>query len=134
MRYFEFDNSLITGIKSIDEQHKYLFSIFDDLMNALSIGSAKNIIYDLLMKLKDYALYHFNDEENLMISINYPDIDFHMEEHNNFKKIVEQYINEYKDTNYSITADTTDFLYSWIRHHILISDKKIVEYLSNKKI
>lgn len=134
MRYFEFDISLITGIKSIDEQHKYLFSIFDDLMNALSIGSAKNIIYDLLIKLKDYAFYHFNDEENLMISINYPDIDFNMEEHNNFKKIVEQYINEYKDTNYSITADTTDFLYSWIRHHILISDKKIVEYLSNKKI
>jgi len=133
MKYFDLPRSLLTGYKKLDDQHRLLLSMFDDLMNALLEGRASEIIFELLLKLKKYAYYHFNSEEKLMKNINYPDIQTHSEEHNKFRKIVYKYIKEYKSNYYLITSETTDFLYSWISFHIMLSDKKMIDFLSKQK-
>ena len=64
--------ALSVGVEMIDEQHKTWFDKAEKLFEAGRNRQAKEYIGELLEFLDSYTKKHFADEEEYMLSINYP--------------------------------------------------------------
>ena len=72
--YAEFTDDLVTGNEMIDTQHRELISKINDLLKSCEERSNQSGAARMLNFLADYTEYHFNEEEALQQSINYPGI------------------------------------------------------------
>lgn len=116
------------GISSIDEQHKKLFDIFNNFINSKESMDAHQIevLFNALIR---YSNIHFTDEEKLMKRIKYPYIEEHQKEHDYFVNELQRIYNEIDSGNINSTFEIAVFLSKWLKNHILISDKKIANYI-----
>ena len=123
--------TLSIGKMEIDAEHKQLIRIANSLLRAMQEGKNKNDIAKILHELREYTVFHFNNEEEYMRSIGYPDLNKHIDEHNILKKRV-------KDFQHSVfIGDKVQFdalremLKDWLVGHILSCDLLIKEYLAS---
>ena len=72
------------GIDEIDEQHKKLISIINELYDAHSKGMGQVIIADTITKLFDYTNEHFSMEQEMQIQYKFPNSAAHKDEHKEF--------------------------------------------------
>lgn len=73
------NESLSVGVDQIDEQHKELFKRVDQLFEAGKNQKAKEYIGELLDFLDDYTKKHFQEEEQYMQRIQYPEYNMQKE-------------------------------------------------------
>ena len=123
---FEMKEEYKTGIRSIDEQHKRLFEIADRtymlLKDNYTIDKYDKIV-ELLNELKDYAIYHFKEEEEYMKSINYKRMFTQKIEHDNFiKKLNDIDIRKIDENQDEYILSILGFLNNWLVEHILEKD------------
>lgn len=84
----------------------------------------------LLSSLKDYTVYHFGFEENLMKKYDYDKIEEHKEQHDIFiGKLIDIESQDIDSSQKKIILDILDFIVNWISSHILGSDFKYKEVL-----
>src|SRR5581483_9573878 len=69
------------GISEIDEQHKRLIALINDLHAAMLRGEGKAALERTLDELVRYAATHFGFEENLLRLRGYSELTAHQEEH-----------------------------------------------------
>lgn len=127
---FEWREEYSLGIISIDNQHKKIFVIANEIYQLLNNDLSDSEKYDRVIKLigdlKAYTIYHFGWEESYMESIGYKDLNFHKLEHNCFIKKIDGF-NLGKDTNWNSEISTLiNFIDNWINEHILHSDRAYV--------
>ena len=84
MSYLQWDNEYSVNINLIDEQHKGLFDLLNDLYDAVVTGEGREETARILRELHDYAETHFSDEENLMGEHNFSGLDKHKSIHEGF--------------------------------------------------
>ena len=131
MPLINWDDSIALNISEIDNQHKQLVNIINEMFDAIDDGRGNEIISGVLKKLIDYTNYHFLTEEKYFDQFKYPDSELHKEQH---RYLVEQ-INEFQKTfnedkrmrdgsDTLLTVDLWKFLKNWLTNHIQISDKK----------
>lgn len=134
---FKWDNAYSVKIPLIDEQHKKLFlisekihSLFLDFKNDNS--KDKQVLLESLFELIQYTNYHFTQEEKLMHSYNYPDIDEHIKEHKSFIKYLNNmdYYNNVENFE-EVLENLIAFLSKWIFSHIMNTDFKYSDFLKN---
>ena len=117
------------GVNLIDEQHKYLFEVFDSAFQLLKEDTRVDK-YDaitlIIQDLCQYAKYHFVTEENYMLRINYMGYSSQKVEHDEFiqymNKIDFEHVGE--DTQKYI-EDLLAYLLKWLIDHVLLKDKLI---------
>ena len=80
----EWTSNLSVGIASIDDQHKKLFDMADQLFEAGKNGKTKEFISEMLDFLDQYTKQHFKSEETYMKSIGYPDYENQRTMHTDF--------------------------------------------------
>ncbi len=122
------------GNDTIDEQHKELVAIMNEVQQMIEEHdfSYFNIV-EIITRLEEYIKMHFEFEEHLMVKSDYPAIAEHASQHNylRFKifntSILE--INTPQDFYIEILSDLSD----WLINHILISDKRLAQYIANKQ-
>lgn len=125
----KWDDKYLIGIEEIDEQHKKLFDIannaYELLKNSFYTDKYDRIV-SILEELRDYAIFHFNTEEEYMASIGYKKLFSHKVQHNDFiekvKKIKFEEIDENQD---EYIIGLLEFVVNWIDVHILKNDKLI---------
>ena len=88
--YAEFTDDLVTGNEMIDTQHKELICKINDLLKSCEERSNQSGAARMLNFLADYTEYHFNEEEALQESINYPGIKEHKEKHEELRRTVQE--------------------------------------------
>ncbi|MDD2906832.1 MAG: hemerythrin family protein [Sulfurimonas sp.] len=71
------DNSYRLGIKKIDQQHKKLFELVNRLYDLEEGVNTKEELRVILYEFSDYVKVHFQDEEDYMTSIAFPDLKNH---------------------------------------------------------
>ena len=64
---------LAVGVDLIDEQHKKIFEMADQLFEAGRNRKAGEYIAKMFEFLEEYTKKHFRDEEEYMLSIQYPE-------------------------------------------------------------
>lgn len=131
MPYISWKNSFNIGISVIDDQHKKLVEIINELYEAQRLGTSQSIINDVLIKMEDYTKYHFDMEEEMQHANKYPEIMQHKIEHREFIDKLTLFKRDSKKNNLLLSLKTIDYLKDWTINHILGSDKDFGEYLRN---
>ncbi len=138
---FAFTDRFKTGIQLIDDEHRKLFEIIketNELICAELLHDKYDRIMELLAKLKDYTEFHFHDEETLMERIDYPGLEAQKHAHAAFvERLVDVDLGTLDDIDNDQQAyllDLINYLIGWLSNHILVSDKKIAEYVRSNNI
>lgn len=111
------------GIQSIDSQHKEIFNYLNSLLDAMKLGQADKVIYQIVLELEKYSIVHFQKEEFFFQRFNYSGANEHIQEHKFFIQKVADLKSEIKAGKMVHSIELLNFLNDWIENHILISDK-----------
>lgn len=117
------------GIENIDNQHKRLIDIINELYSAFMEKSTEEKLLDVLYHLLDYTKYHFSTEEQLLVSSSYEMMKEHIAEHEEFINKVNGFIEDYNNGKKSLTYKLMGFLNSWLVNHIQDEDKKYIGHV-----
>lgn len=123
------NSSIATGNKEIDNQHKQLVETLNLLYDAMRHEHGNDQIAPILMKLKDYTIYHFNSEQNLFSKSNYPETEDHIKTHKEFTDTLIKWEKEFKEGKFLLSIEILEFLTNWLLNHIQKTDKQMVKYL-----
>ena len=125
------DNTLATGIDSIDNQHKELFNRINKLFLSIKEGEAKDDMMKTLDFLEEYVLKHFTEEEMIQKKNNYPKYNMQHEQHEGFKnqlkKLRENF--ESKGTSSLLVLNVQREMSNWWTKHIITLDKDLGKFL-----
>ena len=133
MEAFVWDRRFITGIESVDVQHKRLVDIINRLGDALLSNApiSEGRLQILFLELSGYAREHFADEEQLMRDggLDPRHIDAHTRHHHQF---VEQLAAMWRArAAMKNPAETLfGFLSAWLAFHILGEDQSMARQLA----
>ena len=125
------NDSLLTGVKLIDDQHRDLVARMDHMMDACRQGKGYEEIGDTLKFAVSYVQRHFKDEEGLQAKYEYPGRDEHKTLHAGFVTDVIDLLQEYKKTGPSteLTAKINKTLITWLVTHIHTEDQKVGRHI-----
>ena len=117
------------GIDSVDQEHCFLIGIYNDLVGKINDKGTAALIDSVIKKLFDYADYHFASEERVMISTDFPGIDPHRRQHESFVRSLNDIVTEQTGDKAADLRRVVAFVGSWIRGHILVTDKQLGEFV-----
>ncbi len=127
-RLFEWQKQYSVGDAEIDCEHQRLFGHADDLHRAMLEGHGKQVIEKLLRALADYTATHFRHEEEWMRRVCYPELPQHREQHERFRKRIDDLSDRSHRSDNTMTIEVMQFLADWLKHHIAESDQKVAVY------
>jgi methyl-accepting chemotaxis protein len=119
----EWNDSLCTGIKLIDNQHKRLIDLINQLVMCMKDGGDRMVLASVVDELVNYTVTHFRDEEEMMKKYNYPDFAAHKKLHDEFVAKVADFTGKLKAGDRLPPADIYRFLNSWLIGHIEKQDR-----------
>lgn len=125
------DRTLDTGFDEIDEQHRRLFRALDDVLESQEKKLGKDAVLKLLAFLQDYIQRHFEMEETIMESVDYPGLAQHKAHHKEFFDEI-TYIGEtFRKNGHGalITIKLQTCSVRWLREHIYGEDKAMAAFL-----
>ncbi len=122
-------------IEVIDSQHRELFILTNQLHDEIESESRDSeMIIKVLKRLYAYTGFHFVSEEGLFREYGYPDVEEHLELHENFRKEIKQYLDEYREKPNMPLEHLQDFLVEWILKHIHGDDREYAGYFAANNI
>jgi len=134
MVLFDWSEKYRTGIPSIDEQHRKLIGLVNELNEAMRVGRGKELTDKVLKELGDYTVYHFSFEEAAFEKYGYPAKDEHRREHQALVRQLEDVVGKYERGEIGINVTLLEFLSNWIKTHIEKEDMLYVPHLAGKEL
>lgn len=125
-------STLSVGLNCIDEQHKVLVDLINELYQAMSNGSPKAAVANVLKKLVDYTKTHFKFEEDLFRKHGYEEMAEHIQIHGKLVAKLVDFQEQFKTGKSDISIDLLEFLKDWLITHIKKTDTRYVPFLKSK--
>ncbi|NJB67362.1 hemerythrin-like metal-binding protein [Desulfobaculum xiamenense] len=122
-------SDLSVGLKEIDDQHKKLVKLINELYRAMKHGHGRDVIKGILAELVDYTVYHFGTEEKYFDRFGYADTASHKRIHKKFTDTVADFAAKYTSGTADVSTEIMDFLRDWLTGHIKGTDKKYSSFL-----
>ena len=133
MAIVKWDGSFATGIHMIDEQHKSLFEIVNNLQEKMHTRASRASLLTTLDSMKQYARFHFETEERLMEKYEYPGTEYHKLEHKEFSLKTEELFWEVNEKDIpALFVESLTYLLNWIVKHVAGSDRKYAPFLKGR--
>lgn len=129
MPAIKWSDSLLVGIREIDKQHHDLTNLINELHDAYTQGKDKEILLDFMSRINDCIRDHFLVEQDIMEEYDYPYIDDHMDEHNDFMLRALDHLKDCADDRDELAKDVLDYLVDWWEKHISGTDKRMGMFL-----
>ena len=119
-------STFTVGVKLIDDQHKELLNLVNDMFNHVTGNEEEEREYfsRIIQQAVQYVKVHFSTEEKIMIHTKFPGYLEHKKAHESFILTVVENIKKFDSGKRLILADFTKFLKEWVLTHIAIMDKK----------
>ena len=124
MDLFQWEKKYEIGMPKVDEQHRTLVDMLNNLNAAKKTEQAPQVIEQTLKGLLNYTKTHFTDEEMAMRDAKYPEFARHRQEH---LDLTDQVVLLQGDA--PVTFELLSFLSDWLKFHICDSDRKFGEYV-----
>jgi len=136
----QWNDSLSVGFDKIDAEHKELFKMIQELVDAIHQHTCKYKIDDIIKFMEDYANNHFAMEEKYMKELEYLEYGLHKAEHEKFRITFSGLKRELKNIkisgsfagSYELSVATGQMLVDWLLDHIAKVDKKFADFLNEK--
>jgi hemerythrin len=130
--YIEWNNRFSIKISLIDDQHKKLVAMANELYSACnySTDSGKDQFERTIHDAVDYVKYHFSTEEKIMEKTSYPGMADHKKEHAEFIQKVLEDVKYFEEGKPFVPNQFVRFLKDWVLSHIAITDSKLGDFLT----
>jgi hemerythrin-like metal-binding protein len=128
LEIFPWHENFATGILQIDEQHQRLVHLLNKLASGLAFQADTRDLNNIFNELADYAVYHFQTEENVWHQYLAGDMweEAHRKSHESFVSDVLKLKDQENSKPFSeVLEDVLSFLTHWLIFHILDSDKRM---------
>ena len=129
----EWNETLSVGIQEIDEQHKVLVNLLNELHDAIRQHHGREASVEILQRLADYTRIHFTVEESLMRILGYPDYEAHKQHH---EELIGQMVDLQARLNQgeAVSFELLHFLRNWLTRHIMEADQRYVEHFLTRGV
>lgn len=135
METFEWDSNFITGLPDVDDQHRTLVNLFNELSRSLFHGSNTTTeeMEAIFHRLTDYATHHFTEEEALMAACGLDER--HLSVH---RRLHRQFVDQVQGMwalRHSLRQPSETimgFLTSWLGLHILGMDQSMARQMQHR--
>ena len=121
-------------VRSIDQQHKNLIDLLNQLFDAMRAQRGKEVVGQVLSELVTYTNTHFAFEEGLMKKHVYPSYENHHLQHQMLVKKVLDFQKDFQAGKTSATIDVLNFLKEWLSCHILVTDRQYAAFFQSKNV
>ncbi len=119
-------------VQVIDNQHRKILYLLNNINNAVQSNNDYSL-KENLASLKEFAKYHFEFEEKILLKYGY-DIGDHANKHETvLQQLNEIHNNVIKDEHYD-RNELLEFLSNWVEDHIIQEDQQYSSYLNSKNI
>ncbi len=126
----KWDNDFSVGNTIVDQQHLRLLTIINDFLENLNQHLDSEAVSNTLTEITEYAIMHFQEEEQLMKRSNYPELNKH-------KKVHQKYMEKNVQLCFAAMTSVEELhvvvkkhLFDWWYNHILHTDIKYKSYVS----
>jgi hemerythrin len=126
---FEWSNRYSVDVHDVDDQHKHFVDIVNALYEAMEHDKGPSVLVDTMEALAAYAEAHFKLEQKYMLECRYPDLDRHVEAHEEFCQMLRRLQECVRTEDPKLfTVRLAAFLREWIMEHVQREDKRLFEY------
>ena len=124
------NNTLSCGIKIVDDQHKGLVNLVNDLFNHVTGNDEEEHAYfnKIISEMVNYVKVHFATEEKIMLATKFEGYTEHKKAHDKFVLNTVDNIRDYQAGKKLTLSTFTKFLKDWILSHIAVMDKQYFRY------
>ena len=129
MHKIEWSDELSLGVEEIDGQHKELIRIANEVITAVTEELGPSVVDSIIHRLREYTVYHFNSEEQLMRDAFYPHVSAHTDEHGKLRDKVKEYQRLLYLQKKVTPKDVLDFMKAWLLEHILSTDRELAKFI-----
>jgi hemerythrin-like metal-binding protein len=129
MARIEWQDCYSVNNERIDQQHKRIVAMINQLGEAMENGSERPALIKILSDLAGYTKTHFKDEECLMEEHAYPDLVEHRQRHVDLNRRLADFYRNFYTGSRPHPDEIMAFLQSWLFDHILEQDKLYAPYL-----
>lgn len=128
----EWCEDYMLGIKEIDEQHKSIVDIINEVHIAIQQGTRNHkFITEILKRLDIFVRDHFSYEEKLFQAANYDEMEQQKKEHRIFSRQVKELHDEFAEEFFDLRS-VLKFMVGWFLEHTQGSDRRFVEFWKTK--
>jgi len=131
MPLLSWSDKFAIGLPLIDEQHRRLFDLTNNLYDCVQTDSSKGAVSDAIAALIDYTQYHFKAEEDYMFNVEYTRFEQHKLAHDNLTQQALDFKAKFQKEE-GDTGEFIKFLFDWLTKHIMDQDKKIGKFMEMK--
>ncbi len=115
------------GLPEMDEQHFYLYRVFDLLPQENRVGN-REMTESVLKEIERYLNFHFTSEEHLMRMYDFPGFAAHQSDHELAALRLVSYMDDFEAGKLNPKA-LRSFLFSWLYEHSIDSDTIYVKWV-----
>lgn len=124
---------LSVGVEEIDEDHRKLVGIFNELAHAVANGESAEYLAATFDELIKCTAWHFSHEERLMLKHRYPDIDPHRAAHRELIVAAQQLQAKLAQADQAVANAEIEYLDRWLTEHILTADQRLGSFLAQAR-
>jgi hemerythrin len=129
----EWTQFLSVNVAAMDQQHKKLLQLINDLQESMTQGKGDQVVGNILGQLVSYTKSHFADEEILMAKHSYPGLPAQKTSHAQFTaKVIES--QQKLGRGEKPGVDLLLFLGRWLVEHIKGADKQYGAYFNSRGV
>ncbi|BCS55029.1 bacteriohemerythrin [Geobacter sp. SVR] len=126
--FFAWNSSYSVGFDPMDQEHRKLVEIINQLYGAMRQGKGNERIGSTLDALVEYTRTHFAHEERLMKETGYAAYEEHKREHDNLSAQVRAIQEKYRSDSV-LSLEVMSFVKEWLVNHIQGSDRRYGPHL-----
>lgn len=134
MALIDWNDSFSVNVKQLDDQHKQVIGMINDLHAAMQSGKGRQEVGEIINKMIEYTRLHFSTEEKVLSANGYPAYNDQKEAHDAFTQRVLDFQQQYQQSNLVLSLQVIGFLKEWWTGHILGEDRKYTAFLNEKGI
>jgi hemerythrin len=124
MALMTWSNKYSVGVEVLDNQHKALMNVLNDLHAASMKGKAQQVAGRLIDQLGSLAREHFAAEEGLMESIRFPGLAGHRAKHKEMTDKIAEYVARHKKGDTTVYTQLLYFMRDWLSNHMSTVDRE----------
>jgi hemerythrin len=129
---FQWSDDYSVGINEIDNQHKIIFELINQLFQSALRQDHHSSASKTLDALIDYTRTHFKLEEKLLLEASYPNLAEHQQEHGRFVDKIVDVVRKFQAEEKVVTFELLNFLKHWLKEHILVTDMVYARFIAER--
>jgi hemerythrin-like metal-binding protein len=119
MPFLNWNDTLGVGVKALDEDHKRMAALIDELHEGILSAQSNEILEDILSRLIDCTRSHFAREEKLLAEADYPNVSVHKAQHDALAEwAIQTEIDFYRGTLTAPLLDVVNQMKDWFLAHM----------------